>query len=78
MSKTVDKGKKMGYDQSDILGEKPYGSIGPDRSAEEVKVVRKLKKKKAGSLRAKGSTAKSGEMANGVGKYSKMRHFVNR
>ena len=78
MAKSVDKGKKMGYDQSDLLGQKPYGSIGPGRSVAETKLVRKLKKRKAGFLRAKGSTAKSGEKAN-VGGYSRlMKHFVNR
>jgi hypothetical protein len=58
-----DKGKMKNHDQSDMLGKKPYGNIGPDRN--EVKsVVSKLKKKKVDTLRAEGSTFESGEKAN--------------
>ena len=60
----VDKEKTTTHDQSDLLGVKPYGSIGPGRSTQESAIVGKLKKKKAGSLRAEGSTSKSGEKAN--------------
>ena len=60
-----DKGKKENFDQSDLMGVKPFGNIGPDRDTEETKsVVNKLKKKKVDSLRAEGSTAESGEEAN--------------
>jgi|3_EtaG_2_1085321.scaffolds.fasta_scaffold04873_5 hypothetical protein len=76
MAHIVDKGHKMGYDQSDLLGQKPYGSIGPGRTAEEMKVVSKIKKKKASALRAEGSTAESGQKANGVGRPTKMKHFA--
>lgn len=70
---TTDKGKKEDFDESELMGVKPYGNIGPGRSAEETKVVEKLKAKKA-----KGSTSESGEEAN-VGKVSKaIGNFVNR
>ena len=60
-----DKGKTESHDQSDLMGVKPFGSIGEDRSAEETKsVVSKLKKKKAGAIRTEGSTSESGEKAN--------------
>lgn len=76
---TEDKGKKENYDQSDLMGVKPYGNIGPDRDTEETKsVVSKLKKKKVDSLRAEGSTEESGLEAN-VGKVSTaIGNFVNR
>ena len=61
---TEDKGRTEMHDQSDLLGVKPFGSIGPDRTTEETKVVNKLKKKKSESLRAQGSTTESGEQAN--------------
>lgn len=64
--KKENKGKTKNYDQSDIMGEKPYGSIGKAN----LKLLKKLKKKKVDSLRAKGSTSKSGEIAN-VGAISK-------
>ena len=61
----VDKGKTTTHDQSDLLGVKPFGNIGPDRTSEETKsVVGKLKKKKGSALRAEGSTTESGEKAN--------------
>lgn len=73
MIKEEDKGKVENYDQSDLLGIKPFGNIGPDRTQAETKVVEKLKK-----LRAKGSTAQSGEEAN-VGDISKaIGKFVNK
>ena len=60
-----DKGKKENFDQSDLMGVKPFGNIGSDRNTEETKsVVTKLKKKKVDALRAEGSTAESGEEAN--------------
>lgn len=62
-----DKGKTKMYDQSDLMGMKPFGNIGPDRTVEQMKVVGKLKKKKAGQLRAKGSTEESGETDNAGG-----------
>ena len=75
----VDKGKKETVDQSDLLGVKPFGNIGPDRTAEETKsVVGKLKKKKKGSLRAEGSTTESGEKANVGGVSKAIGNFVNR
>jgi len=77
--KIEDKGKAMMHDQSDLLGMKPFGNIGPDRTTEETKVVSKLKKKKADSLRAEGSTAESGQKANIGGDCSRaIGHFVNR
>lgn len=76
--KVEDKGKKAVHDQSDLLGAKPFGNIGSGRSAEEAAVVGKLKKKKAGALRADGSTSVSGEKAN-VGECVKaIGKFVNR
>ena len=79
MANTEDKGKVETFDQSDLLGVKPYGSIGPGRDTEEAKsVVSKLKKKKAGAIAAEGSTQKSGEEAN-VGEVSSaIGNFVNR
>lgn len=59
-----DKGKKENFDQSDLMGLKPFGNIGPDRTTEETKVVEKLKKKKTDALRAEGSTLESGIKAN--------------
>ena len=70
---TIDKGKKEDFDESELLGVKPYGNIGPGRTAEETKVVEKLKKK-----RATGSTSESGQEAN-LGKVSTaIGNFVNR
>lgn len=69
----IDKGKKENFDESELMGVKPFGWIGPNRTAEEQKVVEKLKTK-----RAKGSTSQSGEKAN-VGEVSKaIKSFVNR
>jgi hypothetical protein len=74
---TEDKKRTTEHDQSDLLGMKPFSSIGADRGPEEQKVVGKLKKKKADSLRAEGSTFKDGEKAN-VGEVSKaIGNFVN-
>lgn len=71
-----DKGKSEMFDQSDIMGKKPYSSIGPDRKAEEQKVVKKILKKKKEVEVADGY--ESGEEANG-GKLSKaIGNFVNR
>jgi hypothetical protein len=64
-----DKGKMKNFDQSDLSGLKPFSSIGPGRTIDETKVVKKLKNKKAGQLRAKGSTFKEGIEAN-AGKVS--------
>ena len=75
---TEDKGKKENFDQSDLMGVKPYGNIGPGRTAEEAKVVTKLKKKKVGSLRAEGSTEQSGEEANAGSITKSIGNFVNR
>lgn len=73
MAKIEDKGKVETTDESELMGVKPYGNIGPGRSAAETKVVEKLKNKKA-----KGSTSQSGEEAN-VGKVSTaIKSFVNR
>lgn len=70
----TDKGKKIEIKQHDLLGVKPFGSIGPGRSQTETKVVKKL----VGKVRAKGSTSKSGETAN-VGPVSgSISNFVNR
>jgi len=79
MANTEDKGKVASFDQSDLMGVKPFGNIGPDRTTDETKdVVSKLKQKKSDSLRAKGSTSESGEEAN-VGSVSKaIGNFVNR
>ena len=46
MAKTEDKGKTTTHDMSHLMGQKPYGNIGPGRTAEEAAVVGKLKKKK--------------------------------
>ena len=73
MAKTEDKGKSEMIDQSDLMGIKPFGNIGPGRTAEEQKVVEKIKR-----IRAKGSTSQSGEKAN-VGEVSTaIGSFVNR
>lgn len=70
---TEDKGKVETSDESDLMGIKPYGNIGPDRISDEQKVIEKLKKK-----RAEGSTQESGEEAN-AGKTSEaIGKFVNR
>ena len=62
---TEDKGKTQSFDKSDLMGVKPFGSIGPDRTTEETKkIVSKLKKKKMGGHVAEGSTTESGECAN--------------
>jgi hypothetical protein len=65
------KGKTQSFDKSYLMGVKPFGNIGPDRTTEETKnVVSKLKKKKkdgmggTGGDVAEGSTAESGECAN--------------
>ena len=78
MANIEDKGKVTTSDQSDLMGIKPYGNIGPDRTTEETKsVVGKLKKKKKGAMRAEGSTVQSGEEANAhVSKA--IGNFVNR
>ena len=74
----VDKGKTATHDQSDLMGIKPFGNIGPDRTTEETKsVVGKLKKKKGSALRAEGSTVKSGEEAN-ASVSKAIGNFVNR
>ncbi len=79
MAKTEDKGKVKTHDQSDLLGLKPFGNIGPGRSTEEtMSVVSKLKKKKVDSLRAEGSTAQSGEEANVGNVLKSIKGFVNR
>lgn len=73
-----DKGKKESFDQSDLMGIKPFASIGPDRDTNETKVVEKLKNKKSKALRADGSTIESGQKAN-VGEYvGAIKNFVNR
>lgn len=78
MATIEDKGKVNTHDQSDLLGVKPFGNIGPGRTQEETAVVGKLKKKKADALRAEGSTSQSGEKAN-VGEVSTaIGSFVNR
>lgn len=78
MAKQEDKGKVATHDMSHLMGQKPYGNIGPGRTAEEAAIVGKLKKKKASSLIAEGSTEESGEKAN-VGEVSKsIGNFVNR
>lgn len=71
--KTEDKGKTEMHDQSDLMGIKPFGNIGPGRTTEEAKVVEKIKR-----LRAKGSTSQSGEKANGVGVSTAISNFTNR
>lgn len=74
MIRTQDKGKVETSDESDLMGIKPFGWIGSDRTAEEQKVVEKLKKK-----RAKGSTLESGIEANaGAGVSGAIGKFVNK
>lgn len=75
---TEDKGKKENYDQSDLMGIKPYGNIGPGRTAEESALVKKLKKKKKNEIRAEGSTEQSGEEANAGLVSGSIGKFVNR
>jgi hypothetical protein len=65
----TDKGQKENFNQSDLMGLKPFSSIGPGRTTAETMVVKKLKNKKASQLRAKGSTFKEGIEAN-AGKVS--------
>lgn len=79
MQKTENKGKSAMHDQSWLMGEKPFGNAGQGRTADEMNVVGKLKKKKKEKyMMAKGSTEKSGEEAN-VGKVSTaISSFVNR
>ena len=74
-----DKGKKVSHAQSELMGVKPFGNIGPGGASNETKsVVGKLKKKKVDSLVADGSTSQSGEKAN-VGEVScAINSFVNR
>jgi hypothetical protein len=74
----IDKGKVNTHDQSDLLGLKPFGDIGPGRTTEETKVVSKLKKKKAAQLRAKGSTFKEGIEANAGKVSAAIGHFANK
>lgn len=65
-----DKGKVETFDQSDLMGLKPFSSIGPDRedtTNDESKIVSKLKKKKADSLRADGATQEEDDKANAAG-----------
>ena len=77
MAKTEDKGKTNTSDQSQLMGVKPFGWIGPDRTTEETKnVVSKLKKKKSGLL-AEGSTSQSGEKANAGPVSSALSGFAN-
>jgi len=72
-----DKSKSLMTPKPEIMGVKPYGSIGPDRSQSETKVVEKIKGKKKAKLGI-GSTSKSGEKAN-VGGISKViGNFINR
>jgi hypothetical protein len=79
MANVEDKGKSEMHDQSDLMGVKPFGSIGPDRSTEETKsVVGKLKKKKADSMRAEGSTSEDGEKANLGGNIGTLNRFANK
>jgi len=74
--KNTDKIKTAIHDQSDLLGMKPFGSIGNEGVVNSVKS--KLKNKKMNTLRAKGSTSQSGEKAN-VGAISgAIGHFVNK
>jgi len=77
MAKTQDKGQTTTHSQTDVMGSKPHGSIGGDRTAVQ-SAVQKVKAKKASALKAAGSTSKSGESAN-VGKCVKaIGTFVNR
>lgn len=78
MSNIEDKGKTTTHDQSDLLGLKPFGNIGEDRTNEETKVVSKLKKKKADALRAKGSTQESGVEANAGSMSEAIGRFANK
>ena len=73
MAKIENKGKSEMHDQSDLMGIKPFGNIGPGRTAEEQKVVEKIKR-----IRAKGSTAESGDKANVGGVSTAIGSFVNR
>ncbi|MFA7301825.1 MAG: hypothetical protein WC069_05965 [Candidatus Shapirobacteria bacterium] len=74
-----DKSKKTQEDQADLLGMKPFSSIGPDRDTEETKsVVDKLKKKKLNSTRAEGSTEEDGQKANLDKMTGAIGNFVNR
>ena len=74
---TKDKGKTQTQDMSEIMGVKPYGSIGPNRTTVETRVIEKMKKKKKVEV-AEGSTSKSGVKAN-AGECSKaIGNFVNR
>lgn len=78
-TKIEDKGKVTTHDQSDLMGVKPFGSIGSGRTTEETKkIVGKLKKKKVGSLRAEGSTIESGEKANAGRVSTAIGKFVNK
>jgi len=73
-----DKGKMKNFDQSDLGGLKPFSNIGPGRTTDETKVVKKLKNKKSSQLRAKGSTFKEGIEAN-AGKVSEaIGQFANK
>lgn len=77
MAKTQDKGQTTTYGQADMMGSKPHGAIGGERTAVQ-SAVSKVKVKKANALRAAGSTSKSGQEAN-VGKCVKaIGTFVNR
>jgi hypothetical protein len=73
-----DKGKKENFDQSDLTGLKPFGNIGPGRTQTEAMVVKKLKNKKAGQLRAKGSTHQSGVEANAGSVKEAIGRFANK
>lgn len=72
-NKIEDKGKVETSDESDLMGIKPYGNIGPGRSTDEAKIVEKLKKK-----RAKGSTLESGIEANAGQVTKAIGNFVNK
>lgn len=73
-----DKGKTVSHDQSWLLGEKPFGHAGSDRTAAESKVVSKLKKKKEKYMMAKGSTQASGDEANAGKVSTAIGGFVNK
>jgi hypothetical protein len=73
-----DKGKVNTHDQSDLLGMKPFGNIGSDRTTKETRVINKLKKKKAAQLRAKGSTFKEGLEANAGKVSAAIGNFANK
>ena len=66
MANTEDKGKMQQSDQSQLMGQKPFGTIGPDSDsmAAAKRVLNKLKKKKVSGHLAEGSTSESGETAN--------------